>query len=76
MEFIQCKNESEKLSAIAKYCNREINENNYHLNWYKSEQTSPLDYKDEIDELNKRNAHFKKILEIIEADELTSIMFY
>lgn len=76
MEFVKCKNETEKLQAITEYCNAQIEKNNYNLNWYRSEQSSPLDYEYEINELNAMNARFKKIIEIIEADEFTSIMLF
>lgn len=74
MTFVKCKNDTEKLQAIKNYCNAQIKENNHRITWFKAEQECPLDYADEIHELKTRNAHFEKVLEIIEADEFTSVM--
>lgn len=74
MKFVKCKNDAEKLQAIKNYCLAQIAENNYNLNFLKNHQTSPLDYADEIGELQARNIRFQKIIEIIEADEFTSVM--
>lgn len=74
MEFIKCKNETEKLQAIFTYCQKQIEENNFLINLYQEEQTSPLDYADEIHELRVRNVRFQKIIDVIEADETTSIL--
>ena len=76
MEFVKCKNEIEKIQAIAKYCQTQINDNNYRIDWLKANQDSPLDYAEEIHELKTRKAHFEKIIEIIEADEFTSVMIF
>lgn len=76
MEFIKCKNDMEKVQAIKNYCNKQIKDNNYNIQWYKSEQSCPLDYSEEIHELETRNAHFKKIIEIIEADEFMSVTIF
>lgn len=74
MAFIKCKNETEKLNAIRKYCEMQIENNDYEINSFEADRDSPLDYADEIHELKLRNKRFKTILEIIEADEFTSIM--
>lgn len=74
MKLVKCKNETEKIQAITDYCNAQIQEYNGRIQWFKTQQTSSLDYIDEIDELKTRIAHFEKILEIIQADEFTSIM--
>lgn len=76
MNFVKCKNDTEKLQAIKNYCNAQIKEYNHRIEWLKAQQDCPLDYADEIDELKTRIAHFKKIIEIIEADEFTSVMVY
>ena len=74
MDFIKCKNEAEKLSAIKSYCNRLIEWNNQNIYSYKMDCSSPLDYAYEIRELENRNECFKKIVKIIEANEFTYIM--
>lgn len=74
MEFVKCKNDAEKLQAIANYCNKQIAENDFQINLYRAEQTSPLDYECEINELKVRNIRFQKIIDIIEADEFTSVL--
>lgn len=74
MKFIKCKNEMEKLQAIKNYCSAQIKENNYNIEWLKANRKSSLDYADEINELENKNADFNKIIEIINADELTSIL--
>ena len=74
MTFIQCKNETEKLDAIKRYCKVQIMENNRNIQWLEANKSSPLDYADEIHELKLINKRFAKILEIIEADEFTNVM--
>lgn len=74
MKFIKCKNETEKLKAIEDYCNEKIKENNCRIDFFKAEQESPLDYAEELHELETRNAYFETIIKIIKADEFTSIM--
>lgn len=74
MTFVKCKNDAEKLNAIKDYCNAQIKENNHNIEWFKAEQSCPLDYADEIHELKIRNARLNKIIEIIEADEFMNIM--
>lgn len=74
MNWVKCKNETEKLDAIKNYCNMQITENNNNIVWFEAERNSILDYAEEIKELKLRNAHFKKIIEIIEADEFRSIL--
>lgn len=76
MKFIKCKNETEKINAISNYCKAQIEENNRQINWLEAEKTSPLDYMDEIAEHKRIIAHFNKIIEIIEADEFTSVMIF
>lgn len=74
MTFIRCKNDVEKLNAIKDYCNAQIKDNDYNIGWFKANKNCPLDYADEIHELELRNMRFKKIIEIIEADKFTEIM--
>lgn len=74
MTFIQCKNETEKLDAIKRYCKAQITENSRQIQWFEAIKSCPLDYADEIHELKLSNKRFEKILEIIEADEFTDIM--
>lgn len=76
MGFIKCKSEAEKLDAIKRYCKVQIMENNRRIKWFEAKRVVPLDYVDEIDELRTRNAHFEKIIEIINADEYTSVMIF
>lgn len=76
MEWIKCKNDAEKLEAIKAYCNHQIQTNNCNIKSYRLDQSSPLDYADEIHELELANKRFEKILEIINADEFTSIPTY
>lgn len=76
MEFIKCKNETEKIKAITNYCQAQIKECNRRIEWYEFNKISTLDYLEEIDEMKVRIAHFSKIIEIIEADEFTSVMMY
>lgn len=73
MKFIKCKNDAEKIEAIKDYCIQQINENYGKIDWYKLNQECSLDYADEIHELKLINKRFEKILEIIEADENTSV---
>lgn len=74
MDFIKCKNETEKLAAIKRYCEAQVAENDRRIKWFEAERESSLDYYEEIHECKTRKAHFGKIVEIIEADEHTSIM--
>lgn len=76
MEWIKCKNDAEKLEAVKAYCNKQIQTNNCNIESYRADQSSPLDYADEIHELELVNKRFEKILEIINADEFTSIPLY
>lgn len=76
MTWIKCKNDAEKLEAIKSYCNHQIQANNCNIESYRLDQSSPLDYADEIHELELVNKRFEIILEIIEADEHTSIPIY
>ena len=76
MSFVKCKNDTEKLQAIKNYCNAKIKEYNHRIEWFRVEQSCPLDYAEEIHDLETRNAHFRKIVEIIEADEFTSVMVW
>lgn len=74
MKWVKCKNDTEKIQAIKKYCEEEIKENDLAINEYKLDRVSSLDYAYEIRELEMRNARFENILKIIEADELTSVL--
>lgn len=74
MKFRKCKNDAEKIEAIKDYCTQQINENNGKIEWYKLNQECSLDYKAEILDLKILNKRFEKILEIIEADEYTSVL--
>lgn len=74
MKFIKCKNETEKLKVIADYCNEQIKNNNYNINFLKASKSYPSDYAEEIHELELKNKNFETILKIINADKLTSIM--
>lgn len=74
MKWIKCKNDTEKVQAIKKYCEEQIKENNFSINSYKADRTSSFDYAYEIHELEMRNTRFENILKIIEADELTSVL--
>lgn len=76
MKVIKCKNDSEKVQAIKNYCNEQIKELKNRIEFFEHEKTSSLDYIDEIDELKTRKAHFEKILEIIQADEFTSVYIF
>lgn len=51
MSFITVKNNTEKLNAIKSYCESRIKNIDYNINFMKSNQDSPADYKEEIDEL-------------------------
>lgn len=74
MDFVKCKNEAEKLDTIKRYCKVQIMKNNRRIEWFEAEKSCPIDYEYEIHEYKTRNAHFNKIIEIIEADEFTSVM--
>lgn len=74
MKWVKCKNDTEKIQAIKKYCEEEIKENDFAINDYKLDRVSSLDYAYEIRELEMRNARFENILKIIDADELTSVL--
>ena len=74
MRWVECKNDTEKVQVIRKYCEEEIAENNFSINSYKADRTGSFDYAYEIHELETRNTRFENILKIIEADELTSVL--
>lgn len=74
MKWIKCKNDTEKVQAIKKYCEEQIEENNFSINSYKADRSNSLDYAYEIQELEMRNTRFENILKIIEANELTSVL--
>ena len=74
MSFITVKNNTEKLNAIKSYCESRIQNIDYNINFMKSNQDSPADYKEEIDELQLKKCEFEKILEIINATEKSSIL--
>ena len=73
MGWIKCKNDAEKLEAVKAYCKQQIQANNVNIESYRADQSSPLDYADEIHELELVSKRFEKILEIINADEFTSV---
>ena len=74
MEWIKCKNDHEKIEAIRRYCENQVNECKYQIDIYKRGRESTLDYMYEIDELKARKRRFQTILDIIAADEFTSVM--
>lgn len=74
MKFVKCKNESDKLSAIASYCHTQIENNNANIASLKMDQATAFDYADEIHGLEKMNAHFLKIMDIVQADEFKVIV--
>ena len=74
MKWVKCKNDTEKVQAIKKYCEEQIKENNFSINSYKVDRASSFDYVYEIQELETRNTIFENILKIIEEDELTSVL--
>lgn len=70
MNWVKCKNESEKLQAIKDYCLSQIKKNNRQIRWYESEEN----YLAEIHELKVLNRRFETILNIIAADSTTSVV--
>ena len=76
MKFVKCKNETEKLQAIKAFCEEEIAENIRNIKMFEADRCSPLDYAEEIHECNMRKVRFEKIVQIIDADEFTSIMLF
>ena len=72
MDFVRCKNDSEKVKAIRAVCTKWIEENDFAINCLKASQDSPFDYAEEIGELTMRNSQLKKIVQIIDVDEFTS----
>lgn len=74
MKFVKCKNESDKLNAIASYCHTQIENNNASIASLKMDQVTAFDYADEIHDLEKMNAHFRKIMEIVQANEFKAIV--
>ena len=73
MKFINCKNDTEKIQAIKSYCCEQIEQNDYNIKWYKLERDNALDYASEIHELEVSNMRFKKIIEIIDANEFMQV---
>ncbi len=74
MRFIKCRSEREKLYYIKYYCEEQIAECIRIINMFEADKTSVLDYAEEIHECNMRKARFEKIVQIIDADEFTSVM--
>jgi hypothetical protein len=74
MEFVKCKNEREKLDAIAAYCQKMIDNCTYNINSYEMDKVNRFDYSDEIREERNKRERFTTIMRIIEADEYTSIL--
>ena len=74
MRFVKCRNDAEKLKEIATYCGKQIDENNFRIARFVADRVSIFDFADEIHELEMRNMHFKKIMEIIKADEFANII--
>ena len=70
MNWIKCKNESEKLQTIKDYCLSQIKENERQIRWYEAEES----YLAEIHELKVLNRRFETILNIIAADSTTSVL--
>lgn len=70
MNWVKCKNESEKLQAIKDYCLSQIKKNDRQIRWYESEES----YLTEIHELKLLNRRFETILNIIAADSTTSVV--
>lgn len=69
MAWIQCRNETEKLAEIKKFCAKQIESNNYNIASYEANRKCSFDYADEIHALKIANNRFGKILEIIDANE-------
>ena len=74
MEFIKVKNDTEKVEAVRKYCKNQIGELDYNINCFKRDQESPIDYRDEIHDLEITKKRFLKILEIIDAEPTANIL--
>ena len=74
MKFVKCKNETEKLQAIRAFCEEQIDECVRIIKMFESDRCSSLDYKEEIHDANMRKIRFEKIVQIINADEFTSVM--
>lgn len=74
MRFVKCRNDAEKLKEIAAYCNKQIERNNASIAQFVADQVLTFDFADEIHELEMMNMHFRKIVEIILADEFKNIV--
>lgn len=74
MKFVVCKNDAEKLRAVAEYCTAQIEDNNRGIECLKAFRGGLLDYSDEIHDLELANKRFAAILRIISADANTSVM--
>ena len=44
MDFVKCKNDSEKVAAIAEFCKKQIELCNYSINLFESDRDSAMDY--------------------------------
>lgn len=76
MKFVKCRNDAEKLRTIKAFCEEQIAESIRIIKMFESDRCSPLDYVEEIHEANMRKAQFEKIVQIVNADEFTSIMMF
>lgn len=74
MDFVKCKNDSEKVAAIAEFCKKQIELCNYSINLFESDRDSAMDYFEEISDLENLKSRFEWIMRVINADEFTSIL--
>lgn len=74
VEYIKCHTEAEKLAAVRKYCLSQIGDLDGKISWLEAMRDSPIDYSDEIHDLKITRKRFTTMLEIIDADEHTSVM--